>query len=144
MYVQLNKLVLLIVVGLMFALGAASPGAAQEEEASGEILDEGKHKITFSPFNITVMKRGKVQGLADIQLVLQLVDNREYEELNALKPQLRSDITTALSTLARQRWSLTRPIDPDIISQYLTPFISYRVGEGRLEVYVTQALINPA
>lgn len=117
--------------------------AAQDEEAEGELLDEGKHKIGFAPFQLTLMKRGRIRGSVDIQLVLQLSDNKDYEKLNALKPQLRADITAALSTLARQRWKVTQPIDVDIVSAYLTPFITHRVGPGKLEVYVQHALINP-
>ena len=109
-----------------------------------ELLDEGKHKITFRPFHLSILKKGRVRGTVDIQLVLQLHDNRDYESLNLLKPQLRSDITAALSTLARRRWRVTKPIDPDIVSDYLTPFIEHRVGPDRLNVYVLQALINPA
>lgn len=114
-------------------------GAAEED-----LLDEGKHKITFKPFHLSIMKKGRVRGNVDIQLVLQLNDNKDYESLNALKPQLRADIAAALSTLARRRWRVTKPIDPDIVSDYLTPFIAQRVGADRLNVYVLQALINPA
>jgi len=117
--------------------------AAQEEGGDAEVLEEGKHKITFEPFQLSVMRRGRVRGTADIQLVLQLHDNKDYESLNNLKPQLRADISSALSTLARQRWSVNRPIDPDIVSAYLTPFIEHRVGANRLNVYVLKALINP-
>lgn len=114
-------------------------GATEEE-----LLDEGKHKITFKPFHLSILKKGRVRGTVDIQLVLQLHENKDYEGLNALKPQLRADIAAALSTLARRRWRVTKPIDPDIVSEYLTPFIEHRVGPGRLNVYVLQALINPA
>jgi len=130
-------------------LGAAHAGAnwalVQDDDAAteDELLDEGKHKITFRPFHLSVMRKGRVRGTVDIQLVLQLNENRDYESLNALKPQLRADITAALSTLAQRRWRVSKPIDPDIVSAYLTPFIEQRVGPGRLNVYVLQALINP-
>jgi len=125
--------------GTRGVLAQDNEGATEEE-----LLDEGKHKITFKPFHLSILKKGRVRGTADIQLVLQLHENRDYEELNALKPQLRADIAAALSTLARRRWRVTKPIDPDIVSGYLTPFIEQRVGPGRLNVYVLQALINPA
>jgi len=121
-----------------------SAAAAQDEGAEeGEVLDEGKLKITFDPFSLSLMKRGRVLGTVDIQLVLQLHDNKDYEALNTLKPQLRADITSALSTLARQRWSVNRPIDPDIVSAYLKPFVDYRIGAEKLKIYVVQAIINP-
>lgn len=134
----------LLIVFLSFAMMAVSftqePVWAQEE---GEALDEGKLKITFEPFHLSLLDRGRVRGTVDIQLVLQLHENTDYDKLNAIKPQLRADITSALSTLARQRWSLTRPIDPDIVSAYLKPFIDHRVGGDKLDIYVVQALINP-
>jgi hypothetical protein len=123
--------------------GSGFAAYALEEGGGDEVLDEGKHKITFDPFHLSLMKRGRVRGTVDIELVLQLHNNKEYEALNAMKPRLRADITAALSTLARQRWSLNRPIDPDVIRGYLGPVISHRVGEGKLEIYVLHALINP-
>jgi len=143
--VEKNLIMRWLIVGLTsLSLSLLSTLAlAQEEGGDAEVLDEGKHKITFEPFHLTVMKRGRVQGTADIQLVLQLHDNKDYEGLNVMKPQLRADITSALSTLARQRWKVSRPIDPDIISAYLKPFIVHRVGADKLDVYVQQALINP-
>ncbi len=108
-----------------------------------ELPEEGKHKITFDPFHLSLMKRGKLQGSVDLQIVLQVHDNKEFDDMNALKPILRADIVSALSTLARQRWTVTQPIDPDIVSAYLTPFISHRVGAKKLDVFVLQALITP-
>lgn len=116
---------------------------SQDAATEDELLDEGKHKITFDPFHLSILRRGRVKATVDLQLVLQLHDNKDYEALNEMKPQLRADITAALSTLARQRWRITRPIDPDIVSAYLTPFVEHRAGVGRLNVYVLHALINP-
>lgn len=131
-------------VFVLAGLGFADVKAAEQEAATGEeLLDEGKHKITFTPFHLSLLKGSRVRASVDIQLVLQLHDNKDYESLNALKPQLRADIAAALSTLARQRWRVTRPIDPDIVSAYLTPFIEHRVGAGKLNVYVLHALIIP-
>lgn len=135
-------LILLMLLGL-FAFSPAYGVSALQDEQSGVPMDEGKLKITFSPFHISVFSRGQVRGSADVQIVLQLIDNSEYEELNSLKPQLRADITAALSTLSRKRWHINRPIDPDIVSLYLKPFVDHRIGAGRVEVYVLRALINP-
>jgi hypothetical protein len=136
-----------VLLSFWLVLALSAPGyaamALQEDEAQAEVLDEGKLKISFAPFNITVFNRGQVRGTADIQIVLQLKENGEYEEINRLKPQLRADISTALTTLSRRRWSLTKPINPDIVSAYLKPFVDYRIGADRVEVYVLRALINP-
>lgn len=126
---------------ILLGVSGSVPALAQEE--GGEVLDEGKLKVSFEPFHISVMKRGRVLGTADVTLVLQLTDNRDYDELTSLKPALRSDISIALSSLARQRWDIARPIDPDIIKLYLTPYIEHRIGPGRVELYVLKALINP-
>jgi len=130
-----------LVLGFLpIGLGQAT---AQEAQPEGEIMDEGKHKITFEPFQISLLERGKLRGTVDIQLVLQLQENTDYKNLNALKPQLTADIAAGLSSLARLRWSVNRPIDPDIVSNYLTPIVARRVGAGKLDVYVLKALINP-
>lgn len=128
---------------LAFLGFGAVPAWAKGEQAAGEVMDEGKHKITFQPFEVMLLRRGKVKGVADIQLVLQLHENQDYERLNTLKPQLGADIAAALSSLARQYWDVNRPIDPDVVSNYLKPIVARRVGADKLDVYVLRALITP-
>ncbi len=117
--------------------------AASEEENSGEVPTEGKYKITLEPFNFAVIKRGRVEGQANLQLVLELDDGKDYEDINNQIPRIRSDISIALTDLARQQFSVDRPVDPDLVSAYLTPFLDYRLGKGKVEVFVIKAIIEP-
>jgi len=117
---------------------------AQDEPEEEALLQEGRLSIKFAPFRIAVLRKGRITGTADLQITLQLRDNDEYNELKAKLPQLRSDMVSALSSLSRRRWSVTRPIDPDIVSRYLKPYVDRRVGAGRLDIYVLKALIDPA
>ncbi|MBL4788451.1 MAG: hypothetical protein JKY60_05185 [Kordiimonadaceae bacterium] len=129
------------------ALGMTLIGStvyAQDEPQDDELLKEGRLSLKFEPFRIAVLRRGRVTGTADLQITLQLRNNNEYEELKAKLPQLRSDMVSALSSLSRRRWLISRPIDPDIVSRYLKPYVDRRVGAGRLDIYVLKALIDPA
>lgn len=132
----------LIVLG---CLGFVSPAFAQEAEEveAGEVPSEGKHKIAFDPFNLSLMKRGRVVGQVDLRLVLVLHDGNDYEEIASLMPQIKSDFTIALTDMARKVFSVDRPIDPDLVSAYLTPYVDRRVGRDRVDVFVQHALVEP-
>lgn len=117
--------------------------AAQEEPPVGEAPTEGKYKIVLEPFHLALLDRGRVVGKVDMRLVLELEDGRDYEDINMQIPRIRSDISIALTDLAKQQFSVDRPINPDMVSAYLTPFLDYRLGKDRVEVYVQQAIIDP-
>lgn len=128
---------------LMFAFVQSVTVSAQEEAPEGEVPTEGKHRIAFEPFNLSLLKRGRVVGQVDLRLVLVLQDGNDYEEIANLVPQIKSDFTVALSDLARKVFDVNRPIDPDLVSAYLTPFVDRRLGRDRVEVFVQHALIEP-
>lgn len=120
-----------------------SPLHAQEEVETGEVPLEGKYKIVFEPFNLSMLKRGRVIGQVDLRLVLVLQNGNEYEEIANLTPQIRSDFTVALTDLTRKVFDVNRPIDPDLVSAYLTPYVDYRIGKDRVKVFVQHATIEP-
>ncbi|MBV1901120.1 MAG: hypothetical protein KUG56_05550 [Kordiimonadaceae bacterium] len=128
------------ILACVLVLGAMPLGVFAEEGT--QALDEGKHKINFNPFYLSLFKRGRVVGQAELRIVLQLEDGNDYEELNNLKTQIRADFVSALTELARIRFDVNRPIDPDVVKAYLTPFADYRLGEGRVQIYVQHALIE--
>ncbi len=113
--------------------------AAEEEKA-----EYGKPKIDMAPFNFSLIKRGRVEGKVTIQLTLVIEENGSHEDIRLRLPQIRSDFNTALTVLARQRFSVTQPINPDIVKAYLTPYAIRRLGQKAVSIYVEQALIEPA
>lgn len=130
---------------LVLSFLCASPSFAQdaEDEGAGEVPSEGKHKIAFEPFHLSLLRRGRVVGQVDLRLVLVLQEGRDYEEINNLMPQIRSDFNVALTDMARKVFDVNRPIDPDLVSAYLTPYVDHRLGRGRVEVFVQHAMIDP-
>ncbi|MFC4346412.1 hypothetical protein ACFO5Q_00960 [Kordiimonas lipolytica] len=124
---------------------AAQPlQAVQEEEQEAEELQEfGKPKIEMKPFNMALLERGRVRGKVTIYLVLVIEQSGGHEFVRTRLPQLRSDFNSALTVLARQRFSVSRPINPDIVKAYLTPYADRRLGAGVVSIYVKQALIEP-
>tara|TARA_R110002096_G_scaffold274283_3_gene468095 strand:+ start:1047 stop:1466 length:420 start_codon:yes stop_codon:yes gene_type:complete len=137
--VKFRWLVFLVCVALVAPVSAQD---ADEVEA-GEVPSEGKHKIVFDPFYLSLMKRGRVLGQVDLRLVLVLHEGNDYEEIANMTPQIRSDFTIALTDLARKVFDVNRPIDPDLVSAYLTPFVDRRIGRDRVDVFVQHALIEP-
>lgn len=121
-------------------LTAPTPsGAVQEEPA-----EFGKPKIAMAPFNFSLIKQGRVHGKVTIHLTLVIEENGSHEEVRRRLPQVRSDFNSALTVLARQRFSVTKPINPDIVKAYLTPYAVKRLGDDVVSIYVHQALIEPA
>lgn len=133
-------------VFLIFFMASAlvQPVLAQEEEHQGEQLEYGKPKIDMAPFNLALLERGRVRGKVTMYLVLVIEKKGEIEFVRARMPQLRADFNSALSVLARQRFSVSRPVNPDVVKAYLTPFADRRLGAGMVSIYVKQALIAPS
>ncbi|WP_155859915.1 hypothetical protein [Kordiimonas gwangyangensis] len=129
-------------LALALMVPASLPASAsEEEEQAAETV--GKPQLDMQPFNFSVIKRGVVEGQATLQLVLVTENTVDFEFVRSRLPQVRSDFNTALSVLAQQHFNVNRPIDPDIVKAYLTPYLEHRLGKGKAEVFVKQALIHP-
>ena len=123
--------------------GSAGVSAFAEEEEQKDKEFVGKPQLEMTPFNFSVIKRGVVEGQATLHIVLVMDNTQDFELVRSRLPQVRSDFNTALTMLSRQRFEVNRPIDPDIVKAYLTPYIEARLGAGIAEVFVKQALIHP-
>ncbi len=120
------------------ALVAVPPVSAQDGEG-----DSARYSIDLDPLFFNIIQRGRVRGRVQIDLTMELMDSRDFEDISERVPQLRSDILTALTTLARDRMSPNAPINPDVVVAFLQPVVDYRVGPDRVNLYVTNALITP-
>ena len=98
----------------------------------------------MDPFDFPLFDRGRRTGRVSLMLTLVVQDQSDTERVRLHMPQIRSDFLGALTSLSRQRFKVNKPIDPDIVRAYLSPFLNYRLGEGKVDVFVKQALINPA
>ncbi|WP_262692253.1 hypothetical protein [Kordiimonas aestuarii] len=139
MNICLKRLLIVAAMALPFAAG---PVAAEEEEPEVEKI-LGKPKLEMAPFNFSVIKRGVVEGQASLHFVLVMDNTTDFEFVRSRLPQLRSDFNTALTILSRQHFNVNRPIDPDMVKAYLTPYLDHRLGQGKAQVFVKQALIHP-
>ncbi|WP_417449504.1 hypothetical protein [Kordiimonas sp.] len=136
---------LLVWAGLapIMALGGATSVFAFEE--AGEKVEKivGKPQLDMVPFNLSVIKRGVVEGQVALHFVLVMDNTSDFEFVRTRLPQVRSDFNAALTVLSRQHFNVNRPIDPDIVKAYLTPYLDHRLGGGKAEIFVKQALIHP-
>ena len=136
------RLILLPFTALMLTIAAPQVAVASEEE-NKETEFTGKPKLDMRPFNLSVIKRGIVEGKATLELVLMTENTTDFEFVRSRLPQIRSDFNTALSVLSQQHFDVNRPIDPDVVKAYLTPYLDHRLGAGMAQVFVKQALIQP-
>jgi len=113
-------------------------------EESEKVQEVGKPKIEMQPFNLALLERGRVRGKVTIHLVLVIEEPGGHEFVRTRLPQLRADFNSGLTILARQRFSVSRPIEPDIVKAYLTPYADQRLGKGFVSIYVKQALVEPS
>jgi len=110
----------------------------------GVMPEEGKLAISMETFDFSMFSRGRVVGKVSITLTLVVIEQRDSEIIRLRLPQIRSDFLSALTILSRQRFNVNKPIDPDIVTAYLTPFLSHRIGPGKANIFVKHALITPA
>ena len=113
-------------------------------EDDNSMPDEGKLAIDMDPFDFPLFDRGRRTGRVSLLLTLVVQEQGDSERVRLHMPQIRSDFLSALTSLSRQRFKVNKPIDPDIVRAYLSPFLNYRLGDGKVDVFVKQALINPA
>lgn len=110
----------------------------------GAMPEEGKLSIDMDPFTFSMFERGRLVGRVSMTLTLVVQEQKDSEIVRLRLPQIRSDFFSALTTLSRQRFDVNKPIDPDIVRAYLSQFLNHRLGEGKADVFVKQALIKPA
>ncbi len=130
---------LLSVLAVFLLLSA--PLMAEEEKEGKEA---GLPRIEMEPFILSLLKRGTVEGKVTVHLTLVISDSKHMEEVRARLPQIRADFMSALTFLSRQRFTVSRPIEPDIVQAYLMPFSDRRLGKGKVSVFVKQAMIEPS
>ncbi len=122
------------------SVGGLSPLHARQ----GVMPEEGKLAIHMDAYDFSMFSRGRVVGKVSITLTLVVNEQRDSEIIRLRLPQIRSDFLSALTILSRQRFNVNKPIDPDIVTAYLTPFLSHRIGPGKANIFVKHALITPA
>ena len=119
-------------------------GSTHLHARQGVMPEEGKLAIVMDSFDFSMFTRGRVVGKVSITLTLVVIEQQDSEIIRLRLPQIRSDFLSALTILSRQRFNVNKPIDPDIVTAYLTPFLSHRIGPGKANIFVKHALITPS
>lgn len=118
-----------------------------DEEAENESQDDAAEITTLpvTPLNFSIIRKGRVRGTISIVPVLIIKNPTEEEilELNDLMPLLRSDLMSIASLLAKKRFRINRPIDPDMVANHFQHRIDQRIGSGRIKIYIQDAIIRP-
>lgn len=124
-----------------FASSLLAPFAVEARQ--GVMPEEGKLAIEMDAFDFSMFNRGRMVGKVSLTLTLVVIEQSDSEVIRLRLPQIRSDFLSALTILSRQRFNVNKPIDPDIVTAYLTPFLSNRIGAGKANIFVKHALITP-
>lgn len=127
---------------VIFAI-ASVPESAFATTRQGVMPEEGKLAIEMDVFDFSMFKRGRMVGKASLTLTLVVLEQSDSEQIRLRMPQIRSDFLNALTVLSRQRFNVNKPINPDIVTAYLTPFLNNRIGKGKANIFVKHALITP-
>ncbi|WP_374763030.1 hypothetical protein [Yunchengibacter salinarum] len=123
-------------MALMMVLLSPAPAVFAQDEPAVDVVE-------LDPFNFSILRRGRVNGIVTLILRLEVTGDMATAEVEKRKPQIRSDFMTGLATLARQRFHLDRPIDPELVRRYLQPVADRRLGEGAVAVLVKSARVEP-
>lgn len=123
------------------AMVTSSSALAQDEGPKGP--DVAKHRIPLDPFIFNLEVRGRVKGVLNLELVLEVVEDSDFEIIEQRIPQLRSDLLTAMTTLVRDRITYNKPVNPDLISVFLQPVMDRRFGRHAVNIYVANAYVDP-
>jgi len=130
----------LLIAGFMTVSAA---GLVEATARQGVLPEEGKLAIEMDPFDFSMFTRGRMVGKASLTLTLVVIEQRDSEVIRLRMPQIRADFLGALTILSRQRFNVNKPINPDIVTAYLTPFLAARIGAGKADIFVKHALITP-
>ncbi len=130
----------ILVAGFVVISAAGSVDASARQ---GVMPEEGKLAIEMDPFDFSMFTRGRMVGKASLTLTLVVIEQRDSEVIRLRLPQIRFDFLGALTILSRQRFNVNKPINPDIVTAYLTPFLAARIGAGKANIFVKHALITP-
>lgn len=126
---------------MVLSLGAISLSPAMAEDDDGR--DEARAKIDMDPINFNIIRNGRPVGAVVVEIILELQESRDFEDIKARQPFLQSDFLQGLIALSRTRFRVNRPIDPDLVVAYLTPVAAKRLGEGKVSLFVKNAVITP-
>jgi len=130
------SLIKYIAISALLSLAFAIPSvSAQETQEPSE--------LELDPFNVSIYRNGRVEGQVTVILRLETKDPSELSSITERLPQIRADIFTGLTELARQYFDVNKPIQPDLVRDYLLFFIDQRLGEGKVDLFVVQAGVNP-
>ena len=130
----------LLIAGFVISV-LSGPLAAEARQ--GVMPEEGKLAIEMDVFDFSMFDRGRMVGKVSLTLTLVVIEQSDSEVIRLRLPQIRSDFLSALTILSRQRFNVNKPINPDIVTAYLTPFLSNRIGAGKANIFVKHALITP-
>lgn len=115
------------------------------EEDEGDDEYEGVSTLPIKSLNFSVIKKGRVRGTVSIVPVLVILNSTDDEihELTALLPLIRSDLMAVANLLAKRRFRVNRPIDPDFVAKYFQNRMDQRLGKNRIKIYIQDAIIRP-
>ena len=139
---------LLVFIALSIALSISfSVAVAQDAEGGEDGKEDNKdviyeNRIEMEPFNISLFEGSRIAGRFNVRIVVEVAEGVDSVSAKQKVPQMRADFVIALSQLARVGFRVDRPIDPNLISDYLKRFAEERIGKGQVEIYVLEAYVE--
>ena len=150
---------LFALMGLMMIAQAIAPHNminsihAQDSEETDEAQEENQEEaaldynttLPIKTLNFSIIKKGRVRGTVSIVPILLVTHptDDEIHELTSLIPLIRSDLMSVANLLAKRRFRINRPIDPNLVASHFQNRVNKRIGKDRLKIYIQDAIIRP-
>ncbi|GHF14178.1 hypothetical protein GCM10017044_05340 [Kordiimonas sediminis] len=140
---MMNKWTYVGLIAAFLATGASGVSAHPvfEEDEDTEAAEQAVSVFEMQPITFNMKQRSGGRGVVTINLALEILNDTPLEEVTYREPQLKADFGAALVALSRQAFSVDRPIDPNLVTAYLTPFADRRLGKGAVKIYVVKSQI---
>ena len=113
---------------------------AQDEEETPDISNVF---ATFSPFSVHVIKDRRIRGILMVDFKLSLKAREDVDEIDKIRPRIRSAVIEALTRVANARVNVRRPLDVELISNSIQGAIDSVLGEDFAKVLIAVASTQP-
>lgn len=137
-------------LGLILILVAPGISALASPPASGELTEDGRHRMITSsetymplpPLTATVQANRRARGLLQIEAGLEISDSRLRHRVERYMPRLRNAYVSALSIYTGMHYSFGEVPDADRIAQILQEATDITLGQEGAEVLIGMIIIH--
>lgn len=123
---------------ILMLLGAAHPVSAAKQADDTKEMTEANF-VKLQPILMSVLQDRRIAGLVQIEVTLKLADAAEWEAIVEQRRRVTDKMVQAVGGMTRGAIRVDAPLNIALISNVLQRQADQVLGEGRVEVLVTDA-----